>query len=168
MTVQADLCRNWSETPKTEFLASWFMWFNVPISNSLVRPTTSLQSLVLTIIAAKRENQSSGFPTRSDTNQAVQSQKKARCLKFRIYVEEELYYAKTKVLISFAVTAKLICTFVFAQAKIQFSHDTAHYQGDLSWHAQVHNQVQWGLISNLLIQSLTHYQQGHNTPLIKI
>ena len=31
---------------------------------------------------------------------------------------------KTKALISFA--AKLICVFVFAYAKIRFSHDTAH------------------------------------------
>ena len=34
--------------------------------------------------------------------------------------------AKTKVLISFAVTAKVICVFVFAYAKIRFSHDAAH------------------------------------------
>ena len=34
--------------------------------------------------------------------------------------------AKTKTLISFAVTAKLICVFVFAYAKIWFSHDAAH------------------------------------------
>ena len=33
--------------------------------------------------------------------------------------------AKTKVLISFAVTAKLICVFVFAFAKMWFSHDAA-------------------------------------------
>ena len=32
------------------------------------------------------------FPTRSDTNRSVQSQKRARILKFRIYVEKELYY----------------------------------------------------------------------------
>ena len=31
--------------------------------------------------------------------------------------------AKTKALISFAVTAKLICVFVFADAKSWFSHD---------------------------------------------
>ena len=37
-----------------------------------------------------------------------------------------IYVAKTKVLISFAVTTKLICTFVFALTKIWFSHDTAH------------------------------------------
>ena len=32
------------------------------------------------------------FRNRSDTNQAVQSQKQARSLKFWIYEEEELYY----------------------------------------------------------------------------
>ena len=34
--------------------------------------------------------------------------------------------AKTKALISFAVTAKLICVFVFACANSRFSHDAAH------------------------------------------
>ena len=34
--------------------------------------------------------------------------------------------AKTKALISFAVTAKLICAFVFAYAKCLLSHDVAH------------------------------------------
>ena len=39
-----------------------------------------------------------------------------------------MYYrvAKTKVLISFAVTAKLICAFVFAYADCWFSHEAAH------------------------------------------
>ena len=36
------------------------------------------------ILASLRENRSSGFPTRSDTSQAVQPQKMARGLKFRI------------------------------------------------------------------------------------
>ena len=55
------------------------------------------------------------LPIWFDTNQAVQLQKIARGLKFRIEEVEELYYrvAKTKALISFAVTAKLICVFVF-------------------------------------------------------
>ena len=35
------------------------------------------------------------------------------------------HVAKTKALISFAVTAKLICVFVFAYAKIRFSHNEA-------------------------------------------
>ena len=34
--------------------------------------------------------------------------------------------AKTKALFSFAITAKLICAFVFAYAKSLFSHDAAH------------------------------------------
>ena len=34
--------------------------------------------------------------------------------------------AKTKALISFAVTAKLIWVFVFAYANSRFSHDAAH------------------------------------------
>ena len=33
---------------------------------------------------------------------------------------------KTKALISFAVTVKLICVFVFANAKSRFSHNEAH------------------------------------------
>ena len=37
-----------------------------------------------------------------------------------------IYVAKTKALISFAVTAKLISVFVFAYAKRLFSHDAAH------------------------------------------
>ena len=36
------------------------------------------------------------FPTRSDTNQAAQSQKRARILKFRIQVGEELYYPSSE------------------------------------------------------------------------
>ena len=41
-----------------------------------------------------------------------------------------IYVAKTKALISFVVTAKLICVFVFAYAKSWFSHNEAH----LYWH----------------------------------
>ena len=37
------------------------------------------------------------------------------------------FVAKTKALISFAVTAKLICVFVFAYAKRRFSHYAAHF-----------------------------------------
>ena len=36
------------------------------------------------------------FPNRSDTNQAVQSQKQARGLKFWREVEEELYYPSSE------------------------------------------------------------------------
>ena len=36
------------------------------------------------------------FPNRSDTNQPVQTQKRARSLEFRIKVEEELYYPSSE------------------------------------------------------------------------
>ena len=36
-----------------------------------------------------------------------------------------IHIAKTKALISFVVSAKLICVFVFAYTKIRFSHDEA-------------------------------------------
>ena len=66
--------------------------------------------------------------TRSDTNQAVQLLEIARDLKFvfrkKRYCTSQL--AKTKALISFEVTAKLICVFVYAYAKCWFSHDAAH------------------------------------------
>ena len=62
------------------------------------------------------------FPKMSDTNWAVQAHKMARGWKRNCTIR----VAKTKVLISFAVTAKLICAFVFAYAKCWFSHDVAH------------------------------------------
>ena len=40
--------------------------------------------------------------------------------------------AKTKALISFAVTAQLICVFVFAYANCWFSHEAAHVKFRLS------------------------------------
>ena len=44
--------------------------------------------------------------------------------------------AKTKALISFAVTAKLICVFVFPYAKIRFSHDAAQFAPGMVLHSQ--------------------------------
>ena len=66
-------------------------------------------------------------PTRSHTNQPVQSQKMVRGWKFCIQKVEELYYthSEIKALISFTVTAKLICAFVFAYANCWFSHAAA-------------------------------------------
>ena len=58
-----------------------------------------------------------GFNTRSDTNRAVQPQKMAEGLKFRIKEVVGLYYP---------VTAKLICVFVFAYAKSRFSYNEVH------------------------------------------
>ena len=75
------------------------------------------------IKAVSQQNLSLGFPTGPYTNGAVQPQKVARGLKFRIYCT--IYVAKTKALISRALTVQLICTFVFANAKCRFSHDAA-------------------------------------------
>ena len=41
--------------------------------------------------------------------------------------------AKTKALISFVVTGKLICVFGFAYAKNRFSHDAAHLRASQIW-----------------------------------
>ena len=77
------------------------------------------------------------FPTCSDTNQAVQLQKMARGLKFCVKEVEGLYYpcsenkGADQLRGSFAVTAKLICVFVFTYAKSRFSHNEAHYTGQL-------------------------------------
>ena len=43
-----------------------------------------------------------------------------------------IFVAKTKALISHAVTLQLICAFVLTNAKSRFSHDAAHkFQGQL-------------------------------------
>ena len=75
-----------------------------------------------------RKNLSSGFSTRSDTNRAVQLQKQARSLKSRIWEEEKLYFpcSENKDADQLAVTAKLICAFVFTYADCWFSHGAAH------------------------------------------
>ena len=69
------------------------------------------------------------FPNRSDTNRPVQAHKRARSLisdlSRRGIVVISIRVAKIKALISFAVTAKLICAFVFAYADCWFSHGAA-------------------------------------------
>ena len=72
-------------------------------------------------------------PTRSNTNQAVESQKQAKGLQFWLELEEELFaFVKTKALISCAVTAQLICAFVFAEAFCWFSHAVAQILEELN------------------------------------
>ena len=52
-----------------------------------------------------------------------------------------MYVAKTKALISFAVSAKLICVFVFAYAIRWFSHDVAHIEFTLKHALQGKNPI---------------------------
>ena len=97
------------------------------------------------------------FPTRSDTNRAVQSQKMARGWKFWIQKVEELCIrvAKTKALISFAVTAKLICAFVFTYAECWFSHEAAEIY-DLSHYMYLYGSPSWLLYAGLQLISGLH------------
>ena len=62
-----------------------------------------------------------------------------------------IYVAKTKGLISFTVTAKLICVFVFAYAKSRFSHDEAHIM--LTYTALVEEEKILIFFKNLLIDN---------------
>ena len=79
--------------------------------------------LFLNYLASSLENLSSGFPTRSDTNWAVQPQKMAIGLKFQIKEVEGLYYpcSENKAADQLrSVTAQLICVFVFAYTESRF------------------------------------------------
>ena len=122
------LPQTWAHTTRTvSGTLKTYLWsaiyYIIIAAQSLTRmsPTTSLWRY--SIWARAWQNQHFGcvtkptfwIPTRSDTNRAVQSQKKA-----------SRGIAKTMSLISFAVTAKLICAFVFAFANCWFSHARAH------------------------------------------
>ena len=72
MAAQAGLCFTWSKNTEDRF---------------------SLDNANMSRVARKPVF---GFPTRSDTNRAVQPQKMARGLKFWIYEEEGLYYLCSK------------------------------------------------------------------------
>ena len=67
------------------------------------------------------------FLNRSDTNRAVQAQKMDRGWNFGFRKKRNctIRVAKTKALISFAVTVKPICAFVFAYADCWFSHEAS-------------------------------------------
>ena len=81
------------------------------------------------------------FPNRSDTNRPVQAQEIARDWKLSNCT---IRVAKTKALISFAVTAKLICVFVFAYADCWLSHEAAHF--DLILILSIHRLKCWWTI----------------------
>ena len=62
-------------------------------------------------------------------NRAVQLQKMAGGLKFKIEAKERLYYlySENKGADQLLGTKLLICGFLFAYAKNRFSHDAAHF-----------------------------------------
>ena len=71
------------------------------------------------------ENQSSEFPTRSDTNRAVQPQEQARSLKFPILEEEKLYYPCSKNKGADQLCCEADLCLCFRIGKIWFSQDAA-------------------------------------------
>ena len=56
-----------------------------------------------------RENRSLGFPTRSDINQPVPSQDKARSLKFQIWDENLVHYPGSKNKGTYCTTDLCLC-----------------------------------------------------------
>ena len=77
---------------------------------------------ILSDMSSVIKNLSSAFPTMSDTNRALQPRRWTRSLKFRIYAVEGLTYLCSEN----KGANQLVCGFVFAIAKIRFSHDMVH------------------------------------------
>ena len=69
------------------------------------------------------------FPNRSDTNQLGKSQKwlEVGNFGFRKKRNSTIRVAKIEALISFAVTAKLICVFVSVSANCRFFNEVARF-----------------------------------------
>ena len=61
-----------------------------------IQKTTSGQGILALHMSRLVGKPTMWFPNRSDTNRPVQAQKRARSLKFRIKVEEELYYPSSE------------------------------------------------------------------------
>ena len=128
LNTNKNLVINKTNYLKTMLLHSMLVHLGFNSQNDLLL----LQEYVLLRCDGKKR--SMGFLTRSNKNQPVQSQKQVRGLKFWLQVEEKytIRVAKTKTLISFTITAKLICKLIFnfvsAQTKIWFSHDVALFR----------------------------------------
>ena len=77
--------------------------------------------------ATSCENQSGGFRPGPTQTGLYSHRRQLEAATFRLRKKRNctICVAKTKALISFAVTAKLICVFVFAYADCWFSHEAA-------------------------------------------
>ena len=75
-----------------------------------------------------QENLSSGFPTRSDTNSAVQTQRMARGLKFWIYVVEGFYHLCSENKGADQLRGYREADLRLCFCKCRFSHDAAHFR----------------------------------------
>ena len=115
--------KSFSKFCRRNFVVCFFGALRV---NSKVSGCLKLQQLY---DPRRRENRSSGFPIRSDTNRAVQPMRIARGLKFRIWKEEGLYYLYSKnkgadQLCGYRTADLRLCFCIYA--KCRFSHDAAH------------------------------------------
>ena len=113
MLVQAGLCRTWSETTLLVFPRGGSY---VQLCTVLIEPVHGKTNNLgfrpgltkIRLCSHRRLLETANFGFR----------KKRNCT---------IHVAKTKALISFAVTAKLICAFVFAYADCWFSHGAAQF-----------------------------------------
>ena len=124
----------WSETPKTGFLTSRLILL-------YVYQCWVMLHIILQLLSKPRREKTGlrGFrPGPTQTGLRNYSMRlETWNFRFRKYMGCTLRVAKTKTLISFAVTAKLICVFVFAYAKIRFSHVAAQVISTPSNHSFV-------------------------------
>ena len=87
------------------FLHSW-IYFPYCCIMQMSHPANYVGQYTLTIRGASRENLSLGFPTRSDTNPALQPQKMARLeISDMKQIDCIIFVVKTMMLISCTVTA---------------------------------------------------------------
>ena len=63
-----------------------------------------------------------------------------------------IHISKTKALISFAITAKLICVFVFAYTKSRFSHDEAHLSDFFKYKTHLNIKSKQSCLSNFYVR----------------
>ena len=78
--------------------------------------TVQIEAYEVYYMSCDASNLSSGIPSGSNANQPVQSQKEVSSLKFCMPVKKSdvnIQEVNTKVLINCAVSAQLICIFVF-------------------------------------------------------
>ena len=112
-----------------DFAPALFFWMSARVLDSNGYPQHDFLIDTHIIWAPPRENQSSGVSTKIGLN-SHRRWLEAWNFGFRKKRDCTICVAKTKVLISCAVTVKLICVFVFIYAKRRFSHEEAHM---ISW-----------------------------------
>ena len=108
--------------------------------------------------AWSRENLSSGFPTRWDSNQPAQQLKLARDLKMWVKKLKVYYYLSrqqtTKVVIRLHGCTGWSMPLLFAYVKTSFSHDMAHISSPMSLKFRWANKVKSHMSKNIQFHSV--------------